>query len=151
MQTKNIHFRRRLTGTVSRTQFSLIELLVVLTIIGLVAGLVGPNLIGKIGQGKQKTARMQIHVFKDGVTSFYLDMNQYPGSLEDLVRNPGSSPKWNGPYLDQALVPPDPWDNDYHLDIPGQAGRSFDLYSYGRDNTPGGDGEDADVVSWIEK
>lgn len=128
--------------------FSLIELLIVMVILGLLASLVGPKMFGKLGMAKQKTAKAQIEMLLTALDAYRLDMGAYPSSqegLEALVTNPGDD-RWDGPYLAKGL-PEDPWGNPYHYEIPGQNGE-VDIYSYGLDNQPGGDGEDKDVTSW---
>jgi general secretion pathway protein G len=130
--------------------FTLIELLVVLAIIGLLAGLVGPQVIKHLGESKSKTARLQIEEFASALDMYRIDMGRYPASdegLDALVAAPGNAGRWNGPYLRKKKVPADPWNNLYHYTSPGEHGK-FDIFTYGSDNAPGGDGEDQDVVSW---
>ena len=137
--------------SVGRFQFfSLIELMVVILIIGLVVGLVGPALFDQFEKARQNTARNQILLLKECAKSYYLDMNEYPQSLEDLVRDPGGRKSWKGPYIEDGELPPDPWDNDYQYRNPGENGRPFDIYSYGKDNQFGGEGGDADIGTWKE-
>ncbi|MGH7354218.1 MAG: type II secretion system major pseudopilin GspG [Candidatus Rokuibacteriota bacterium] len=136
---------------ISRDQrgFTLIELLVVIIVLGLLVGLVGPRLIGRIGESKQKTAKAQIELLGAALDQYRLDVGAYPTtaqSLEALNKNPGA-PNWNGPYLKKAL-PKDPWGNSYkYRCCPGQFGE-YDLWSEGADAQPGGEGENADVTSW---
>jgi general secretion pathway protein G len=129
--------------------FTLIELLVVIIVLGLLVGLVGPRLIGRVGQSKTATARAQIELFGAALDQYRLDIGRYPdGSqgLDALNRNP-NVPGWNGPYLKKG-VPKDPWGNPYKYKCcPGQHGE-YDLWTEGADNAPGGDGENADVTSW---
>lgn len=130
--------------------FSLIELLVVIIILGLLAGLVGPRLFGRVGQSKQAAAKAQIELFGAALDQYRLDVGSYPASgagLEALVRNPGAS-NWNGPYLKKNLVPADPWGKPYQYKCcPGDHG-DYDIWSLGADGAPGGEGENADVTSW---
>ncbi len=129
--------------------FTLIELLVVLVILGLLAALVAPKLFPKLGKGKQAAAKAQIELLGQALDQFRLDTSRYPTSqegLKALSTNPGGIENWDGPYLKKG-VPNDPWGKPYHYEAPGQHGE-YDLYSYGRDGSPGGDGEDKDVVSW---
>ena len=130
--------------------FTLVELLVVIIVLGLLVGLVGPRLFGRVGQSKVATARAQIELFGAALDQYRLDVGAYPSTsdgLEALVRNPGSRPKWNGPYLKKG-VPKDPWGNPYKFRCcPGQHG-DYDLWSEGGDAAPGGEGENADVTSW---
>lgn len=128
--------------------FTLIELLVVMVIIALLAALVGPRLFPKLGKGKQSAALAQIELIGQGLDHFRLDVGRYPTTQEGLnvlVTNPGIE-KWEGPYLKKAL-PNDPWGKPYRYQCPGSHG-DYDLFSYGRDDAPGGDGEDKDVSSW---
>ena len=130
--------------------FTLIELLVVLMILGLLAGLVGPRVLKQLGGAKTDTAELQIAELSSGLDLFYLEVGRYPTTeegLQALVEAPPAATGWNGPYLKKNDLPPDPWGRDYRYRYPGEYGE-FDLYSLGRDNADGGDGEDADVVSW---
>ena len=137
---------RRLARRVVRRHFSLMEIMIVVVIIGMIAGIVGPNLMKNLGKAQQQKARAQITILKNAVKDYYLDMSEYPSKLDDLVSDPGSE-KWDGPYLDPAKIPADPWDQDYYFENPGQHG-DFDIYSYGADKAPGGKGKDADINSW---
>jgi len=142
---------RRLARRALREQrgFTLIELLVVIIVLGLLVGLVGPRLFGRVGQSKQAAARAQIELLGAALDQYRLDVGSYPQGgqgLDALQRNP-NSPNWNGPYLKKA-VPKDPWGNAYkYRCCPGQ-NAEYDLWSEGADGAPGGDGENADVVSW---
>jgi len=132
------------------TGFTLVELLVVLAIIGLIAGLVGPQVIKHLGGARTDTAKLQIEDLSAALDLFYLEVGQYPSSnqgLAALVDNPGGLSNWNGPYLKKRKVPKDPWGNDYHYVYPGQQG-AYDIFSYGADNAPGGEKENQDVNSW---
>ena len=131
--------------------FTLIELLVVLVILGLLAGLVGPQVMKYLGGANTKTAKLQIEDFSTALDAFRLDMGRYPTSAEGLaalVVQPSGATRWNGPYLRKNVIPKDPWGNEYQYRAPGQHG-AFDLYSLGADNAEGGDGENQDVVSWL--
>jgi general secretion pathway protein G len=129
--------------------FTLIELLVVIIVLGLLVGLVGPRLFGRVGQSKQATAKAQIELIGAGLDQYRLDVGSYPTTaqgLDALQKSPGGS-NWNGPYLKKA-VPRDPWGNAYKFRCcPGQHGE-YDLWSEGADGAPGGEGENADVTSW---
>jgi len=128
--------------------FSLIELMVVMVIIGLLAALVAPRLFPKLGKGKQSAAKAQIELLSQALDQYRLDIGSYPSTQEGLnalMVNPGQE-KWDGPYLKKNL-PMDPWGNPYIYQNPGTHGE-YDLYSYGRDNKPGGEGEDKDVTNW---
>jgi general secretion pathway protein G len=137
---------RRLLG--NQAGFTLIELLVVVIVLGLLVGLVGPRLFGRVGQTKQAAAKAQIELLGAGLDQYRLDVGAYPNTsqgLDAMQRNPGV-PNWNGPYLKKA-VPKDPWGNPYKYRSPGQHGE-YDLWSEGADGAPGGEGENADIVSW---
>jgi general secretion pathway protein G len=139
----NLTQRRMIRG------FTLIELLVVLAILGLLAGLVGPRVLGQLGGAKSKTAAVQIKDLESAIELFKLDVGRFPNaqeSLDALVSRPGSANGWNGPYLKKGL-PKDPWDRPYQYRFPGQHGE-FDIFSLGADGNPGGDGENADVGNW---
>lgn len=132
------------------TGFTLIELLVVLAILGLLAALVGPRVLNQLGGAKTKTAAVQIQDLEQGLELFKLDVGRFPTEaegLEALVARPASATGWNGPYLKKGRVPIDPWGNAYHYDNPGKRG-DVDLYTFGADNAPGGEGENADVGNW---
>jgi len=130
--------------------FTLVELLVVLAILGMILGLVGPRVMKHLGGAKSDTAKLQIEDFGGALDLFYLENDRYPLSqegLEALVQKPAGADNWNGPYLKKKKIPTDPWRNAYHYQSPGENG-AYDLYSYGADNTSGGEGNDKDVVSW---
>lgn len=130
--------------------FTLIELLVVLVILGLLAALAGPRVVGYLGGAKSDTARLQIANFKSALDLYRLDTGSYPTTqqgLAALVRSPGNVPGWKGPYIDSRDVPLDPWGNPYLYRMPGEQG-PYDLYSLGSDKAPGGTGEASDVASW---
>ena len=130
--------------------FTLIELLVVLVILGLLAGLVGPQVINYLGGANTKTAKLQIQDFSTALDVFRLDVGRYPTTaegLQALIVQPVGVNRWNGPYLRKNIIPKDPWGNDYQYRSPGQHG-AFDLYSLGADNAEGGEGENQDVRSW---
>jgi general secretion pathway protein G len=143
------HARLEGQGLGNQGGFTLIELLVVIIVLGLLVGLVGPRLFGRVGQSKQAAARAQIELLGAALDQYRLDVGAYPNSgqgLDSLQRNP-NVPNWNGPYLKKA-VPKDPWGNQYkYRCCPGQNGE-YDLWSEGSDGAPGGEGESADVTSW---
>ena len=133
--------------------FTLVELLVVIIILGLLAGLVGPRLFGRVGQSRHATARAQIELLGAALDQYRLDVGAYPATaagLNALVQNP-NAPNWNGPYLKKSAVPADPWGRPYQYKCcPGDHG-DYDVWSMGADGAPGGDGESADVASWDTK
>jgi general secretion pathway protein G len=126
--------------------FTLIELLIVIIILGLLAALVAPRMFGKVGSAKQKTAKAQIELFCTAIDTFRLDMGRFPKDLEELVKKVDDN-KWEGPYLPKA-IPLDQWGHPYEYKCPGEDGRDYDIISYGADGTSGGEGENADIVSW---
>ena len=141
---KHANHKRRESG------FTLIELLVVLVILGLLAGLVGPNVMKYVGSSKIEVTRAQLEDLSAGLDLFKLDVGRYPSSEEGLlvlVEGNDTIPGWNGPYLRKKRVPLDPWSNAYIYAIPGQ-GNDFDLLSLGADGEPEGTGEDADLNAW---
>lgn len=130
--------------------FTLIELLVVLVILGLLAGLVGPQVMRYLGESKTKTAGLQIEELGSALDLYRIDVGRYPTTeegLRALVQRPQNAGNWNGPYLRKREVPQDPWGNPYRYRSPGEHG-AFDLWSYGADGQPGGAGEARDVNSW---
>ncbi len=132
----------------SRLGFTLIELLIVMVILGLLAALVAPKMFQKVGTSKIKAAKAQIALLGTALDAYRLDVGRYPTTeqgLQALRVNPGYD-TWDGPYLPKD-VPKDPWGRDYVYRNPGQHG-DYDLYSLGADGQEGGDGENADVVSW---
>lgn len=135
----------------NRTQgFTLLELLVVLAIIAMLAGIVGPQVMKHMGASKTKAARVQIEDLAAALDMYKLDEGRYPTSeqgLAALVEKPSEAKRWNGPYLRKDKVPQDPWGVDYHYLAPGEHGK-FDLFSYGADEKQGGEGEDQDINSW---
>ncbi len=128
--------------------FTLVELIVVMVILGMLAALVFPKLIPKVGKGKQSAAKTQIELLGQALDQFRLDTGRYPTTAEGLnalLSDPGV-PGWDGPYLKKA-TPNDPWGRPYHYEAPGTHG-DYDLISYGADGQPGGEGINADIVSW---
>lgn len=129
--------------------FTLLELLVVMVIIGLLAGYVAPRYFAQVGKSETKVARAQIDAFEKALEQYRLDTGHFPSSdqgLAALVVKPSGEAKWAGPYLKRA-VPPDPWGRPYIYKLPGEHGE-LDLISYGRDGKPSGEGNDADVTNW---
>ena len=130
--------------------FTLLEMLVVLVIIALLAGLVGPRIFGHVDESKVKTAKVQIKMLKGAVGTFYLDIGRYPTSEEGLAvlrtspSDENIKPLWKGPYLEEQL-PLDPWNHSYQYSVPGSDGQPFALYSFGADGQPGGTEYNADL------
>jgi general secretion pathway protein G len=130
--------------------FTLIEMLVVLVILGLLAGLVGPQVLRYLGSAKSDTAMLQIAELGAGLDLYHLEVGRYPTTeegLKALVEQPAGVAGWNGPYLKKKRIPVDPWGNEYHYRSPGEQGM-YDLYSLGGDNLEGGESDNADIVSW---
>lgn len=130
--------------------FTLLEMLVVLAIIGLIAGLVGPRLFKKVDQSRITTATTQIKLLRGAVENLRLDIGRYPTVQEGLMllnkapSDPALASRWRGPYLDEA-VPLDPWSKPYQYALPGRDGQPFALYSLGADGQPGGEGDAQDL------
>ena len=126
--------------------FTLVELLLVLVILALIAGLVLPGIIGKAESAKAKASSSQISRISMSVESFYLDTGNTPSSLEELINEPSGVTGWNGPYIKNSLLK-DPWGQPYMYKVPGDHG-DFDIESYGADRQQGGEGNNADITSW---
>jgi general secretion pathway protein G len=135
--------------TVPRSHgFTLLELLVVVAIIGLLAGYVAPRYFGQVGKSEVSAAKAQLDALEKSLDQYRLDTGHYPSNelgLNALVTRPPNEPKWSGPYLRKA-VPTDPWGKPYIYKIPGEKG-DYDLLSFGKDGQPGGTGEDADLTN----
>jgi general secretion pathway protein G len=129
-----------------RRGFTLLEVLVVLVIIGLLAGFVAPRFFAQIGKSETKVARAQLDALEKALDQYRLDVGRYPTTEEGLavlVTRPDNEPRWAGPYLKKA-VPPDPWGRPYSYRMPGRDGE-FDLFTLGKDGQPGGSGEAEDL------
>lgn len=129
--------------------FTLLELLVVVAIIGLLAGYVGPKLFAQLGKSETRAAEAQIDGLAKALDQYRLDVGHFPTTQQGLAalnERPGGEHKWQGPYLQKA-VPLDPWGRAYLYRQPGEHG-DYDLYSYGKDGQPGGSGDAQDVTSW---
>ena len=134
----------------SRAGVTLIEMLVVVVIIGLFVALVGPNLFKKADQAKITATRAQIHGFMGALANYKLDTGTFPTTEQGLAAlrvKPQDVTQWNGPYLEKE-IPKDKWDHDYIYKFPGEHGDAPDIISYGADGQPGGEGNNADIVSW---
>jgi general secretion pathway protein G len=129
--------------------FTLLELLVVMVIIGLLAGYVAPKYFSQVGKSEVKVAQAQIDSLEKALDQYRLDVGHYPTTeqgLTALMTRPTNEVKWQGPYL-KKTAPPDPWGRPYVYKYPGERGE-YDLYSYGKDGQPGGTGEAADITNW---
>lgn len=129
--------------------FTLLELLVVMVIIGLLAGYVAPKYFAQVGKSEVSSARAQIDSLDKALQTYRLDVGFYPSSEEGLaalINQPSGITKWQGPYLKKG-VPLDPWGNAYQYKSPGDHG-DFDLYSFGHDGKVGGEGGNADLINW---
>src|ERR1700756_4388553 len=130
--------------------FTLVEILVVITIIGLIMALVGPRVINYLGEAKVKAAKIQIESLSSALDLYYLDAGRYPSCSEGLAaraHGAGGPSAWNGPYLKGGAVPNDPWGHPYQYRSPGEHG-AYDIVSYGSDGQEGGAGTAADIASW---
>jgi len=128
--------------------FTLLELLVVIVIIGLLAGYVAPKYFAQVGKSEVQVARAQIDALEKALDQYRLDTRHYPSpeqGLKALVERPGNEAQWNGPYL-RKDIPLDPWGRPYIYRVPGSKAE-FELISYGKDGRPGGNGEDADITN----
>lgn len=153
MNSTNV--RRRLVRPVSNTQgFTLIEIMVVVVILGILAGLIVPRIMDRPEQARRTKAAIQIQSIEQALKLYKLDNGEYPTTeqgLQALVEPPSVgrlARKWrNEGYLDKGRVPKDPWDSDFIYISPGLHS-DFDLMSYGPDGEPGGEGNDADINNW---
>ncbi|KJC40845.1 general secretion pathway protein GspG [Bradyrhizobium sp. LTSP885] len=131
----------------SQAGFTLVEMLVVIAIIGLIMGLIGPRVLNYLSESKVKAARIQLQSFVTALDLYYLDAGRYPSSAEGLtalVRPTSGVAAWNGPYLKGGGVPNDPWSHVYVYRSPGERG-PYDIVSYGSDGQEGGSGTAADI------
>jgi general secretion pathway protein G len=130
--------------------FTLLELLVVLAILGLLAAVVGPQVIRYLGSSKTQTAQVQVKNVAAALQLFRLDAGRYPTNeegLDALLKAPASVTVWNGPYLPDSSAVTDPWGRAYRLQVPGKHGE-VDVFSFGSDGVAGGSGEAKDVGNW---
>lgn len=127
--------------------FTLIEIMIVVVIIGLLAGLVAVNLIPQAEKAKRTAARASMKQIENALEMYKLDTGKYPGSdsgLQELIRPSNGQP----PYIKGGKLPKDPWNRDFAYISPGSDGQPYDILSYGADGQPGGSGEDADILNW---
>ncbi len=129
--------------------FTLLELLVVIVIIGLLAGYVGPRYFAQVGKSEIKVAKAQIDAFEKALDTYRLDLGRYPTTeqgLAALETRPTNEARWQGPYL-KKTIPLDPWGKPYQYRSPGEKGE-IDIFSFGKDGQPGGEGENQDIGNW---
>jgi general secretion pathway protein G len=148
-------FQKRKTGRVQlrgphrATGFTFVELLAVVIIIGVLSAIIVPMFLGRTGQARRSVAESNIKDIEAAIQIFYHDYGRFPADLDELITRPSDidESKWT-PVLTKAKNIIDPWDHKYEFRQPGEEGRPFDILSYGADGQPGGEGENADVVSW---
>lgn len=131
----------------ARAGITLLEVMIVLAIMVLVIGVAAPRFLDSFGRAKSQTAVVQIANIKAAMQIYYLDVGRAPTAaqgLDALIRRPQGIQNWNGPYLDSADGLTDPWGRRYQLRVPGETS-PFEIFSFGRDGQPGGDGEDSDI------
>lgn len=145
---------KKLRSAAACEGFTLIEIIVVVIILGLLVGLVGPEIVGRVGQSRVETARAQIEMLATQLDLYRLDNGMYPTTeqeLDALWARPTAPPvpwNWRGPYSRRA-IPLDPWGQPYVYRYPGAENpNGYDLLSEGADRQPGGEGEAADIKSW---
>jgi len=146
------HAKRERAGEMNRRQtdqqgFTLVEMLVVITIIGLIMGLIGPRVLNYLSESKVKAAKIQLQSFGGALDLFYLDAGRFPSTAEGLtalVRPTPGVAAWNGPYLKGGSIPNDPWSHSYVYRSPGEHG-PYEIVSYGADGQEGGSGVAADI------
>jgi general secretion pathway protein G len=141
-QSKAPRYKVRATG------FTLLELLVVILIIGLLTGIVGPRFLGQIGRSEVTAAKAQLDAFDKALQAYRIDTGRFPTTaqgLQALLVAPGDEPRWRGPYL-KGQIPLDPWGRPFQYRSPGSPGKDFDLQSLGKDGAAGGTGDDIDLI-----
>lgn len=147
MESRRKHARSARAGR--EAGFTLLELLVVLGILALLATFAAPQVLRYLGKARTETAKIQINALASAVELYALDNGGYPApqvGLTALVQAPPGASRWNGPYLKKPEGLVDPWGRRYHYRVPGRSG-GFDIFTLGRDNQPGGTGEDQDVTN----
>ena len=140
---------KRTPETSDDAGFTLLELLVVLVIIGLISGLVGPQVMKLLGKAKSDVAKVQMDNITGSLNLFNLDIGRYPTNnegLSALIKKPSNMPQWSGPYLTNDVIPNDPWNRPYMYTQPGTNGKPYQLKSLGAAGANGGQAEDADIT-----
>ncbi|MBA7479737.1 Type II secretion system protein G [subsurface metagenome] len=129
--------------------FTLIELLVVVVILGILVTIVGVNVLKHPDRARVVAAATQIAFLKQGLSIYYIHHGNYPTTLQALITPPAgdAAGRWDGPYLDPAKIPKDPWDHEYVYRLPGSGGADYDIICYGKDGASGGDGYDKDITN----
>ena len=131
-----------------RKNFTLIEIVIVIVILVTLASIATPMYLNHVSKSNIGAAKTQIKNFESAIQQYKLDNKEYPNELKDLIENPGLD-SWKKPYLNISALPKDPWGNDYQYRCPGEGdGREFEVFSYGADGAPGGEGDDADIFNW---
>jgi general secretion pathway protein G len=141
---------RRIPEPITERGMTLIEILVVLTLIGVVLGILGSNYLGKSEQAKAKATKIEIEQIGQALDLYKLEIGSYPTTqqgLQALVAAPAGVNNWAGPYWKKNTVPKDPWGHDYVYASPGTHG-AYDILSYGADGKEGGEGVNKDIASW---
>lgn len=129
--------------------FTLLELMIVLVIIGLLAGIIGPNLFKNLAKSEKTTAKAQVDAFTKAIDQYRIDNGSFPESgngLNALMIPPTGNQNWNGPYIKK--IPIDPWGMPYQYISPGEHNTDYDIYSFGKDKVVGGSGESSDIGNW---
>lgn len=142
-----VNGKRERRHRVGEAGFTLVEMLVVITIIGLIMGLIGPRVLNYLNESKVKAARIQLQSFSSALDLFYLDAGRYPSTSEGLaalVQRTSGAGSWNGPYLKGGNLPNDPWNHAYIYRSPGERS-PYEIISYGSDGQEGGSGIAADI------
>ena len=127
--------------------FTLLEMLVVLTILALMAAIVAPRVLKSLGGARSDTAIAQISALSTGIDLYQLETGTLPPTLTALVEKPQGVARWNGPYLKKRNIPKDPWGREFRYQAPGK-NSEYDLYSLGADGIPGGANDDRDINNW---
>ena len=136
--------KRLFAETSARAGFTLIEIMLVVVIIGILAGIATVKFSGRIGQSQESAAAASVQAISMALNLYEIDNFGFPQSLQALVSDPGGAPNWRGPYLEKGL-PKDPWGNDFVYRVPGTRNpNSYDLFSYGPDGSESGD----DIGNW---
>jgi len=129
--------------------FTLSEMMAVVIIIGILAAVIAPKFFKQVGAAESTAALQDIRKIEQAISLFRYDTGHFPEDLRELVREPDDVKRWNGPYLQSE--PRDPWGNRYDYRVPGNDDREFDVWSNGRDGQEGGEGPDADIISWVDE